>query len=67
MQCAQWLIVFYVLVMVVSYLGTFGGIGAIPHPWDTLLVGVVSFGVYLWAARSGLRSDELALEDDDGA
>ncbi|WP_407352009.1 APC family permease [Luteimonas sp. R10] len=66
-QCSLWLIVFYVLVMAVSYLGTFGGIGAIAHPWDTLAVAAIAFAVYEWAARSGLRAEELALEEDDGA
>ncbi|MEZ0472166.1 APC family permease [Luteimonas salinilitoris] len=66
-QCSLWLIVFYVLVMAVSYLGTFGGTGAIAHPWDTLAVAAIAFVVYEWAARSGLRAEELALEEDDGA
>ncbi|WP_411833372.1 APC family permease [Pseudoxanthomonas mexicana] len=66
-QCSLWLIVFYLLVMAVSYLGTFGGIGAIGHPWDTLAVAAIALGVYEWAARSGLRAQELALEEDDGA
>lgn len=57
---------FFLLVMAVSYLGTFGGTGAIAHPWDTLCVAVIAFGIYHWGARSGLRADELALEDDDG-
>lgn len=61
-----WLIGFYLLVMGVSYLGTFGGIGAIAHPWDTLAMAAIAFGVYYWGACSGLRSDELALEEDDG-
>jgi hypothetical protein len=52
--------------MGVSYLGTFGGTGAIAHPWDTLTVAVIAFFVYHWGARTGLRSDELALEEDDG-
>ncbi|WP_369933239.1 APC family permease [Xanthomonas tesorieronis] len=63
---ALWLIGFFVLVLLVSYLGTFGGTGQIAHPWDTLSVAVIAFGCYHWGARTGLRSDELALEEDDG-
>ncbi|WDS36328.1 APC family permease [Pseudoxanthomonas sp.] len=66
-RCSAWLIAFFLLVMLVSYLGTFGGIGVIAHPWDTLCVAVIAFGIYHWGARTGLRSDELALEEDDGA
>ncbi|WP_368564019.1 APC family permease [Pseudoxanthomonas sp. UTMC 1351] len=65
-HCSLWLIVFFALVLVVSYLGTFGGTGWIAHPWDTLSVAVIAFFIYHWGARTGLRSDELALEEDDG-
>jgi amino acid transporter len=64
-QCSLWLIVFYLSTMLMSYLGTFGGIGAITHPWDTLVVAVIAFFIYEWAARSGLRAAELDLDDDD--
>jgi len=63
-RCALWLIVFYLLVMAVSYLGTFGGISAITHPWDTVLVAVIAVGIYEWASRAGLRAHELALGED---
>lgn len=65
-QCSLWLIVFFALVLVVSYLGTFGGTGWIAHPWDTLSVSAIAFFIYHWGARTGLRADELALEEDDG-
>lgn len=65
-RASLWLIVFFVLVMAVSWAGTFGGHGWIAHPFDTLSVAVIAFGIYHWGARSGLRSDELALEEDDG-
>ncbi|RBF12144.1 aspartate:proton symporter, partial [Xanthomonas oryzae pv. oryzae] len=65
--CASlWLIVFFVLVMLVSWAGTFGGHGWIAYPFDTLSVAAIAFFIYHWGARSGLRSDELALEEDDG-
>ncbi|MFT4198233.1 MAG: APC family permease [Pseudoxanthomonas sp.] len=65
-RSSAWLIGFYLLVLLVSWLGSFGGRGAIAHPWDTLGVAVIALGVYYWGAATGLRSDELALEDDDG-
>ena len=64
--CSLWLIAFYALTMLVSWLGTFGGNGSIVHPWDTLLMAVIALFIYEWGARTGLRSDELALEEDDG-
>lgn len=64
-QCSLWLIVFYLVTMLMSYLGTFGGIGAVTHPWDTLAVAVMAFIIYEWAARSGLRAAELDLDEEE--
>ena len=64
-RSSLWLIVFYLLVLLVSWLGTFGGIGVITHPWDTLSVALIAFGIYHWGARSGLGADELALDEDE--
>ncbi len=65
-RSSAWLIAFFIGVMAVSYLGTFGGIGAIAHPWDTACVAVLAFFIYQWGARSGLPSSDLKLEEDDG-
>ncbi len=52
--CASlWLIVFFVLVMLVSWAGTFGGQGWIAYPFDTLSVAAIAFFIYHWGARSG--------------
>ncbi len=62
-----WLIAFYALLMVVSWLGTFGGIGLIAHPWDTLLVAAIALAIYYWGAHTGLPSSllELGTEEED--
>ncbi len=62
-QGSLWLIGFYVLVLGMSWLGSFGGIGAIPQPWDSLAMALLALLVYHWGARTGLRSDELELEE----
>lgn len=49
-----WLIVFYALVIALSYLSSFGGIGAIAHPWDTLTMAVIALAVYYWGAYTCL-------------
>ncbi|WP_045737922.1 APC family permease [Xanthomonas sp. MUS 060] len=61
-----WLIAFFALVLLVSFFGTFGGTGQIAHPWDTLSVAVIALGCYYWGAHTGLPSEALALEEDDG-
>ena len=49
-----WLIVFYALVIALSYLSSFGGISAIAHPWDTLTMAVIALAVYYWGAYTCL-------------
>ncbi|MFJ1255126.1 APC family permease [Cupriavidus sp. CuC1] len=60
-----WLIAFYLLIMLTSYLGAFGGIGAIAHPWDTALVALIAVGLYWWGACTGIPSAQMDLGGDD--
>lgn len=60
-----WLIGFYALIMLLSYLGTFGGRGIISQPWDSLLVIAVALAVYYWGARTGVPASRLALGSAD--
>ncbi|GAB7549303.1 APC family permease [Cupriavidus sp. 8B] len=60
-----WLIAFYLLIMLMSYLGAFGGIGAIAHPWDTALVALIAVGIYWWGACTGIPSAQMDLGGDD--
>ncbi|MGO4814790.1 APC family permease [Cupriavidus sp. 2MCAB6] len=64
-KSSLWLIAFYVLIIVASYLGSFGGIGAIGHPWDTALVALIALGIYGWGARTGIPSALMDLGADD--
>lgn len=64
---ASWLIGFYILIFIISYLGTFGGRGIIGHPWDSLVVVVIALVTYYWGANTGLPPSKLNLGtgDDD--
>jgi amino acid transporter len=64
-RSAAWLIGFYVVIIAVSALGTFGGNGSLPHPWDSVVVLVASVAIYYWGACTGLPASALALDDDD--
>jgi hypothetical protein len=46
---------FYALIILFSWLGSFGGLNVIGHPWDTVLVAAMSLGIYYWGARSCCR------------
>ncbi|MCM2430030.1 APC family permease [Streptomyces sp. RKAG337] len=48
-----WLVCQLAALTLLSWLGTFGGSGRLPAPYDTIVVGVVSLAVFGWAVRSG--------------
>ncbi|MEU6676488.1 APC family permease [Streptomyces sp. NPDC046925] len=48
-----WLVFHLAALALLSWLGTFGGSGHLPAPYDSLVVGVVAFAVFGWAVRSG--------------
>ncbi|PXX67691.1 aspartate/glutamate:proton symporter, AGT family [Pseudomonas sp. LAMO17WK12:I10] len=60
-----WLIAFYALTMVISYLGSFGGIGVLTHPYDTLVVTLMALCIYYWGANTGVPGSKLLLEGAD--
>lgn len=57
-----WLIALYALLVFASWLGSFGGKGAVGHPWDSLLVTAIALVTYYWGAGTGLPAQKLSLE-----
>ncbi|MBF9067139.1 APC family permease [Streptacidiphilus fuscans] len=49
-----WLPVYLGAMYVLSVLGSFGGHHVLPAPWDSVTVGVVALGIYVWAVRSAV-------------
>ncbi|MFV5994405.1 APC family permease [Streptomyces sp. NPDC056231] len=49
-----WLVCFLAVLTVLSRLGTFGGSGRLPAPYDSVAVGAVALIVFVWAVRSGV-------------
>ena len=41
-----WLGSYYVILMILSYLGSFGGTELLQNPWDQILVAIVSVAIY---------------------
>jgi len=64
-RASLWLVGFYVLMMAVSWAGTFGGRGMLGSPWDSLLAAGMAMLVYGWGARTGLASSLFELGPDD--
>jgi amino acid transporter len=50
-----WLVVYLVVLIALSGLGSFGGAKVLPAPWDTILVVLASLVIFRWGVRSGRR------------
>ncbi len=64
-RASAWLIAFYALMIGASCLGSFGGIGVLAHPWDTLVVAAIALAIYYWGAATGVPAAKLRLEEDE--
>ncbi|MGF6414882.1 amino acid transporter [Paraburkholderia sp. MM5482-R2] len=63
-RCSLWLVGYYALTMLASYLGPFGGTGVVPHPYDFLMVCAVALTAYYWGANTGVPRGLVHLEDE---
>ncbi|GAA1909704.1 APC family permease [Streptantibioticus ferralitis] len=50
-----WLLAWLIGLLALSALGDFGGAGALPQPYDSLLVAGFSLGMFCWGVGSGRR------------
>ncbi|WP_369226002.1 APC family permease [Streptomyces sp. R39] len=53
LRTGAWLLVYLAWQLLLSGLGTFGGSGVIPAPWDTVAVALCGLLTYHWGVRSG--------------
>ncbi|QXE09837.1 MULTISPECIES: APC family permease [Pseudomonas] len=64
-RSSAWLIGFYALTILLSKLGSFGGIGVLSHPFDTVIVAACALGIYYWGAATGVPAHLIRLETED--
>jgi hypothetical protein len=64
-RSSAWLIGFYAVTIVLSKLGSFGGLGVLSHPFDTLVVAACALGIYYWGAATGVPAHLVELEHED--
>jgi len=64
-RSSAWLIGFYAVTIVLSKLGSFGGVGVLSHPFDTVIVAVCALGIYYWGAATGVPAHLIRLETED--
>ncbi len=55
-KASIWLLSFMVFMLLISYLGSFGGINALPYPYDILVVLIGSIVFFYWGSASGLST-----------
>ena len=53
LRYGAWLVVYLLVLVPLSWLGSFQGLDRLPAPYDSLTVAVVSAAVFAWAVRSG--------------
>lgn len=49
----MWLVVYIAFVYLVAGLGSFGGAGLIPQPWDSIVVAIGALALYWWGVKAG--------------
>jgi hypothetical protein len=52
-----WLMALFAFMSGISYLGSFGGIGFLKYPWDSIIVSLGSTGFFFGGVASGFLSD----------
>ncbi|MCL6632396.1 MAG: APC family permease [Alicyclobacillus herbarius] len=62
-----WLVVYYVFMMVMSYIGSFGPMKQpiIPYGWDLLVVAIGALLIYYWAVASALPQPVIDSDDEE--
>lgn len=64
---SAWLIGFYAVTLLLSWLGSFGGLGVLGHPYDTLAVAACALVIYYWGAATGVPAHLVRLDADDAS
>jgi amino acid transporter len=64
-RSSAWLIGFYAVTILLSWLGSFGGLGVLGHPLDTVAVAACALGIYYWGAATGVPAHLVRLDGED--
>ncbi len=64
-KSSLWLIVFYAAIIGASYLGSFGGSDKLPHPYNNIVVSLLSLMIYYCGACTGVPAKLLQLEPEE--
>lgn len=56
-KASIWIASYIVFLVLLSYLGSFGGLKVIAYPWDLVCVVLASVGAYYWGVHSGIQTE----------
>jgi amino acid transporter len=65
-----WLIVYYIFILVMTRIGSFGPANSkplIPSPWDTVIVAVGAIILYYWGVASAMAKPVFDTDDEEDA
>lgn len=65
LKSAWWMLGYYIALGVVSYLGSFGGIGVLSSPMDIIAIVVVSLVTYYWGVATSFKVPVIPDEKDE--
>jgi amino acid transporter len=66
LKSTWWLVVYFAIMIGLSYFGTFEGTGALAGPWDQIIVALVSLVVYYWGVKTALPKAVFDVEHVEG-
>lgn len=55
LRAGAWLVLYVIAILLLSWLGSFGGRDLVPAPWDSVVVGVVGAVGYVWGVSEAVR------------
>lgn len=64
LKSSWWIVFYYSSIIVLSYLGTYGGKSIFAGPWDQIAVAIAALISYYWGGRTGLP--QAAFDEDEG-
>jgi hypothetical protein len=65
LRCAWWLLAYYIAILVISMLGSYGGSGIISSPLDMILTIVAALVCYFWGVKASLPKPDISDDEED--
>lgn len=64
LSAAAWLFGFYIFLLIMCYVGSFGPGKYIAGPWDSIIVAIGSLGIYYWAVNTALAEPRITVDEE---